>query len=392
MILRLVGFRTVNLNDGIRGICVLDLHGGVFLDLGRGRSAISGMRAREGGADGWAPEKWQEYQCRRRLPDLRMWVNPVSTPCETLDTRHPLAKLLGMTGNESISFFADSLGWLRGTVERHLRDMREKGLLRTGRRGGGRGTVHYDASDFAAIVLGFGAPQPSDAAEAYEKLSGLRLVEQTTINRKAGRGRQADISGKTTDYRGLQGERLINWVTRQVVAMQAPDVAARWSAEVGSAWKLTLCMEPASAVVTWIEADGTVYTDTFGPPQPALPSINGLPSRARRLTELPFQVLVTAGRLAADTAARQQTSGPLTPELPRLSGSEADEPSLGKESAAPGRAALPRPRLADAIRQSDVSYIGLERGIVQAPIESVKRGQSTLIGIDHYAADRCSIS
>ena len=214
-----------------------------------------------------------------------------------------------MTGNKSLPFFAESLGWLRGTVDRYLRDLRERGHLRTGRRGGGRGTVHYDANDFAIVVLGFGATQPSDASEALEKLRDLRLIEHSEIQRTPGSGRQAELTGQAADYRGLQGERLLGSITRQLVEMEDPDVAAQWSAEVGTTWRMVLCMDPPSALVTWVDPDGTTITDTYGPPQTNLPyATNGTPPRARRLVELPFSVLVTAARLAADTAARQRTA------------------------------------------------------------------------------------
>jgi hypothetical protein len=292
-----------------------------------------------------------------------------------------------MTGSESIPYFAQSLGWLRGTIERYLRDLREKKHLRTARRGGGKGAVHYDANDFGKIALSFGGPQPSDAAEALEALSPLRLIEQRAIRHGPTSGREADLSGRVLDLRGLHGETLLDWTVRQITAMEDPQIAAEWMAQVGDTWRMVLCMDPPSAVVSWSDSDGTTYTDVFGPPQGKLPyeTRKAAHQRARKLTEIPFGAIVTAGSLAAHTAARRRAAGP----APELQLSESDPESSGpeKESAAlPGAAPPDQTRLTDATGPLHTPDYALEHMLLQAACDSDRPSGSSLPrGVNHGA-------
>lgn len=85
------------------------------------------------------------------------------------------------TGLDSIPLFAAALRWPAGRVERYVRSEREAGIIPTGQRGGGRKSAHLDQHHLAAIVMGFGGHEPSDAADATRALMGLRFVEAREV-------------------------------------------------------------------------------------------------------------------------------------------------------------------------------------------------------------------
>lgn len=174
------------------------------------------------------------------------------------------------------------LGLLFSTVERLLRALREAGLLPVGKPGGGKGSAHYDAYNFAYILLGLAGLMTSDAPEAVLALRSLPL-----------RGQQPKPVKAKSALPTLE-DQLAAWIKNAGAARRH---GAAWDPEAEAvlrSWTMELCLNPLHAIITAQTGEGETVIVYAAEPTDSVPGV-------RRLTVISGDVLLAVGELLADT-------------------------------------------------------------------------------------------
>ena len=181
------------------------------------------------------------------------------------------------------------------TVERILRILGAEKLTPPGTVG--RRTADFNVVALAHVILAFGAVQPADAADAVRRLSQLRSSPNllATIGNAEQPGDQL----------------LIEWICAMIEKLADTDYAAKMLAEHGSSSfyeRLVLNMNVADRAVyiSWnVKAKSEQRSLWFVAREQGLVPEE---QRHRRVSvSIDIHVLAAAGRLLADTLARQPT-------------------------------------------------------------------------------------
>ncbi len=202
------------------------------------------------------------------------------------------------------------------TLDRYIRELRAAGLIRTGKRGGGRDAVHYTPFELVLIVLATTATGPGGAVEAARNLASLRAERESwpTI---------WDILEKHFQVSTLN---LAEFLSRLVERYgQGNSEAGYLDMAVSTREELTACLDPLVAWTSKAADDkngqGDQYRFYWRPSQEALDVEANSLSRGRRVqVSFSFEVLRTLGELIGTNSDEQD----LIPE---------------SENAAPARAA-----------------------------------------------------
>jgi hypothetical protein len=278
------------------------------------------------------------------------------------------------TGHTSPLILADPFGRAPLTMVRVLQELRRmvEPELRLGASspGGGKSAYHYGLDDLGGIMIAAMASAPKEGPKWLRALRAIRCVRERVEQPLDDR-----VTGYTQAFRPGSGERLRDYLSRQIETLgDAAERAAR-TERYGQSWRLMASPDPAHASVSWTEPDGTKITLEFEPeaepdllPQPAPPP---RPYTARVLT---WPALAACGVAWADTLAHR-------PQQPSFSNPGTGSTTAGPESEsaeATTAPALPR----DRARQSQ-SRIGTLPNPILAKNANPRKGGG---GLDHAPA------
>jgi len=175
------------------------------------------------------------------------------------------------------------------------RRLREKGndLWPASGHGGGKNSPQVYPHHLTNFLLGQGAHLPIDAAAAVATLLPLQVTAEEILLQPQPE-KAAPFMGAIATF-GHMGETLGDVLHTHIAGAGDPELRAIMPSIVAADWALTLCVDPASATVTWRSGD-KVETVTFGS--------RTFTGRSQRLITLPFRAILICGELWEDTVRR----------------------------------------------------------------------------------------
>ncbi len=222
------------------------------------------------------------------------------------------------TGKSAPAILAPAFRRLPNTLDRMLRELRaaEEPELRvpSGNPGGGKGSAHYGPDHLANVLLAdAGDRLPRDAQPAARTLWPLRCARErveSPVKKRItirGLGERGQLHADVLEFRPGSGEHLRDYLARQIEAIGDADIRAAWAERYGASWRLTMCLDPASAAVSWVEPDGARHVLEFEPEtaQPDLLPQPVPPPMARTQRILTFAALAACGVCWEDTLAHR---------------------------------------------------------------------------------------
>lgn len=226
------------------------------------------------------------------------------------------------TSAEAIERYAAVLGesFPEGNVWRHARVLREaeRDLWPKGGKGGGKSAAHVEVHHLVNLALSLAGVAPSDGVRALEALQPLRYAAREVVYRHPTQQPDAptQLTGQVQDRRSSHEGTLGETLTRAISESADPGWRRAWAIH-RNGMEFSLCPLPAWAEISWPTSD-RIWTDHFLPPSQDLPFTYVTfpePKRpGRRVTVLPYDLIVAAGELWEDTLSRRgATPAPASP-------------------------------------------------------------------------------
>lgn len=238
------------------------------------------------------------------------------------------------TPADSIEKYATVLGegFPEGNVWRHARVLREedRDLWPKGGKGGGKSAAHVEVHHLVNLALSLAGAAPIDGVRALEALHPLRYAAREVVYRHPTQQPDAPtkLTGQVQDRRSSHEGTLGKTLTQAIAESADPRWRRAWAIQ-RNGMEFLLCPLPAWAQISWPTSDG-IWTDHFLPPDRDLPfTFATLPKpkrSGRRVTILPYDLIVAAGELWEDTLSRRGGTPALAPasHLPTPPASQAE--------------------------------------------------------------------